>query len=213
MINIKILNIERTIENSSLEDIFQVDLKKQEWIWANRDIFFDIVYNTLEYDSVDEEELKEEIKSISDDVFAKILKSKFKEIGWIQVDQRLFEKLVEDFISTKDMETFIYISRKIYAKKIIAKTNKLSWMLKAMAVDAYRHLALKEKTLLKVFEEYFNENSMIIEQILLTGEYKLNVATWKLDKKSNLLEFYKIEERHSQWSEENSSFVFYELSK
>jgi len=82
-----------------------------------------------------------------------------------------------------------------------------------MAVDIYQHLALENKTLIQIYEEYFNENGMIIEEILLTGQYTLNVATWKLNKEGNLLEFFKVEERYSQWSEGNSRFVFSELSK
>jgi len=211
--DIKRLNIEKIMEDSTLEELFQVDFTKQEWIWVNRDIFFDIIYNSLEYDSVNEEDLKKEIKNISDDIFIKILSYKFKEVGWISVDQKLFEKLVEDFISTKDIETYIYVNKKLYTKKIIEKTNELSWILRAMAVDSYQHLALENKTLIQIYEEYFNDNGMIIEEMLLTGEYRINVATWKLDKISNSLEFYKVEERFSQWSEGNSRFMFNELSK
>jgi len=213
VINIKRLNIEKIIEDKDLEELFQLNFIKQEWIWVNRDIFFDIVYNALEYDSVDEEELKKEIINISEDIFIEILTDKFKDIGWISVDQRLFEKLVEDFISTKDIKTYIYANRRFYNKNIIEKTNELSWILRAMAVDTYQHLALENKTLIQIYEEYFNENGMIIEEILLTGQYTLNVATWKLNEKSNLIEFYKVKERYSQWSEGNSRFMFNELSK
>jgi len=213
VIKIKRLNIEKIMQESDLEEMFQMDFTKQEWIWVNRDIFFDIVYNALEYDSVDEEDLKKQIINIPEDIFIKILTDKFKEIGWISVDQKLFEKLVEDFISTKDIKTFIYVNRRFYNKNIIEKTNELSWILRAMAVDTYQHLALENKTLIQIYEEYFNENGMIIEEILLTGRYTLNVATWKLNEKSNLIEFYKVKERYSQWSEGNSRFVFNELSK
>jgi len=213
VIKIKRLNIEKIMQESDLEEMFQMDFTKQEWIWVNRDIFFDIVYNALEYDSVDEEDLKKQIINIPEDIFIKILTDKFKEIGWISVDQKLFEKLVEDFISTKDIKTFIYVNRRFYNKNIIEKTNELSWILRAMAVDTYQHLALENKTLIQIYEEYFNENGMIIEEILLTGQYTLNVATWKLNEKSNLIEFYKVKERYSQWSEGNSRFVFNELSK
>jgi len=213
VIKIKRLNIEKIMQESGLEEMFQMNFTKQEWVWVNRDIFFDIVYNALEYDSVDEEELKKEIINNSEDVFIEILTDKFKEIGWISVDQRLFEKLIEDFISTKDIKTYIYVNRRFYNKNIIEKTNELSWILRAMAVDTYQHLALENKTLIQIYEEYFNENGMIIEEILLTGQYTLNVATWKLNEKSNLIEFYKVKERYSQWSEGNSRFVFNELSK
>jgi len=213
VINIKSLDIEKIIKSSTLEDIFQMNFDNAEWIWVNRDIFFDIVYNVLEYDSVVEEDLKREVRIMDDDVFVKNLNYKFKELGWTLVNQKLFEELVEDFISTKDIETYIYVNKRFYTKKIIKKTNELNWILKAMAVDTFQQLALEDKNLIQIYEEYFNENGMIIEEMLLTGEYKLNVATWKLDTKSNLLEFYKLEERYSQWSEGNSNFMFNELSK
>lgn len=213
MINIKEFNIERILKNNLVENMFHVDFTKEEWIWVNRDIFFDIIYNVLEYDSVDEEELAKEIETIGDNVFFNILEYKFKEIGWVSINQMLFEKLVDDFVSTKDIKTFIYINKKYYTRKIIDKTNELSWILKAMAIDAYQHLALEDKSLVQIYEEYFNENGMIIEEILVTGKYDFNVATWRLNKNSNILEFYKTKERYSQWSEGNSMFMFNELSK
>lgn len=214
MINIENLNIEQIIKNSTVEELFQVNIKNQDWIWVNKDIFADIVYNVLEYESTDEDYLIEEINNISEDKLNEILNDKFKKIGWISVNQLLFEKLVDDFISTKDIETFIYVNRRFYTKKVIEKTNELSWILKAMAIDGYQHLSLENKTLLEIYEEYFNENGMLIEEILLRGEYKfLNVATWKLYEQTNLLEFYKMDERYRQWSEGNSNFMFYELSK
>ena len=214
VIIIENLNIEQIIKNSTVEELFQVNIKSQDWIWVNKDIFSDIVYNALEYEYTDEDYLIEEINNISEDKLNEILNDKFKKIGWISVNQRLFEKLVEDFISTKDIETFIYVNKRFYTKKIIEKTNELSWILKAMAIDGYQHLSLEDKTLLEIYEEYFNENGMLIEEILLRGEYKfLNVATWKLDEQINVLEFYKMDERYRQWSEGNSNFMFYELSK
>jgi len=213
VMDIKRLNVEKIMTDRTLEDMFQVDFKNQEWVWVNRDIFFDILYNAIEYDAEDEENLKEEIKNTDDDVFSKVLTDKFKEIGWVSVHQKLFENLVDDFIATKDIETFIYMSKRFYAKKIIQKMNELSWVLKAMAIDAYQHLALENKTLIQIYEEYFNENGMIIEEILITEQYKFNSGTWKLDRESNSLEFYKMRERYHQWSEGNSNFVFNQLSK
>ncbi len=116
MIIIDELNIKKILKDSDLEELFQVSLKKQEWIWVNRDIFLDIIYNALEYDFIDEEDLNDKINNVSEEEFIQILNDKFKEIGWITVDQRLFEKLVDDFVVTEDIETYIYVDRKVYAK-------------------------------------------------------------------------------------------------
>lgn len=210
---IKIINIDEIIEKSNLEQLFNVDLTKQQWVWINRDVFIDIVYNVLEYDAVKEDDIEQKMNTVSEKIIIKILTSKFKEIGWIPVNQILFGSLVEDFIVTKDIETFIYSNKKFYTKKIIEKTNELNWIFKAMAVDCYQYLDIEDKPLVEIFEEYFNENGMIIEELLLTGEYKFNIATWRLDKKSNLLEFYKMDERYRQWAEGNTNFMFNELSK
>ncbi len=213
MINIPNLDIQKIIEKSDLDQLFNLNIKNEEWIWVNRDIFLDIASNTLEYDSIDEEDLIQKVNSIPEDTITKILNNKFKEAGWVSINQRLFEKLVDDFESTKDIETYIYASKRFYSKKIIRITNELSWIFKAMAVDTYQHLGLENKTLIEIFEEYFNENGMIMEEILLTGKYKFNVAVWEFDSKTNLLEFYKMDERYRQWSEGNSNFVFNELNK
>lgn len=213
MVNINKLNIEKIIQNNNVEELFQVDISKQTWVWINRDIFIDILQNVIEYDSFNEEELIHEIKNISEDRVIRSLNEKFGNIEWITVDQKLFESLCEDFTSTKDIETFIYMDKKVYTRKILKKVNELDWILKAMAVDTYQHLGLEDKNLIEVFKEYFEENGMVIEEILLTGEYKLNVLTWKLYEENNLLEFYKTDERYRQWAEGNAIFMFNEISK
>ncbi len=213
MININKLNIEKMIKNNDIEDLFQVDISKQRWIWINKDIFIDILQNVIEYDSFNEEELIHEIKNISEDRVIQSLNEKFENIGWMSVDQKLFESLCEDFVATKDIETFIYVDKKVYTKKILKKVNELDWILKAMAVDTYQHFGLENKNLTEIFKEYFNENGMIIEEILRTGEYKFNALTWKLYEESNLLEFYKMNQRYRQWAEGNARFMFYEISK
>lgn len=207
------VNLIDIIETSNLDELFQINLEKEEWVWINKEIFLDIILNAIEYDFVDEKELYNSIENIKEEIIIETLEKKFKKAGWMKVNQKLFEKLDFGFVHTKDIETYIFSSKKAYNKKIIAKSNELDWILKAMAVDSYQHTAFENKTLLEIYEEYFNENGMVIEKILQDGEYEMGLATWKLDDKSNLFEFYKQDERFRQWSEGNSNFAFYELNK
>ncbi len=213
MIHIGTLNIKEIIEKNALEQLFHIDFKNEDWIWINRDIFLDIVYNGLDYSTINEDELKVEIENVSDQSFIELLSDKFKEIGWISVEQQLFERLVADFICTKDIQTYIFTNKRFYNRRIIQKTKEFNWIFKAMALDAYQHLAIEDKTLIEVFEEYFKDNGMIIEDILLEGKYEFNVAYWEFDAKTNLLEFYKLGKNYRQWTEGHSNFMFNELSK
>ncbi|WP_026476132.1 hypothetical protein [Alkaliphilus transvaalensis] len=211
MIKINLILTE-AIKDCNLEKLFGLDFNKEEWIWVNNEIFADLAMNAIDYDSYDEKELVDEINKISETELIKIVRDKMKEIGWTEVNQLLFEKLEDGFNATKDINTFIFAKKKFFMLKMIAKMKELQWALKAMAVDAFQHLT-PEIQLRTLYEEDFEDNFMILEEFLISGQYKKNNCVWKVMPENGALVFYKNNKQHRVWAEGNANFIFNELSK
>lgn len=207
------VDIIQTLKNSTLEQMFQIDFMQQPWVWVNKEIFPDIISNVIDYNIEQEEAVFDKVRNIEEGKIINLIKEKMNEKGWIEVNQKIFEKLEEGFRVTKDIQTYIFVERKYYSRKLITKMKEMEWLLKAMAVDTYQHLTLEIGNLTEVFKEKFNDNSRIIEEILLKNEYELNEGVWRYNKKNNLLEFYKNGKNFRQWAEGNADFTFYELSR
>lgn len=201
------------MEKSQLTELLNTDLKMSRWIWINKDMFRDLVLNVLEYDLVDEAEVFEAINGIDEGIFIGIIRRKMKELGWLEVNQRIFREIEKGFNITNDIETYVFVEKKLYMTGILQKLQEMQWILKAMAVDYYQHLSPENNNIQKVYDELFNNNDMIIEEILLTGEYKKQTGIWKYNKKSNAMYFFKNGKNHRQWAEGNANFVFYELNR
>ncbi len=201
------------LEKSDLADLFSGDFEENRWVWLNKDTFQDLVLNVLDYALEEEDEVFDAINKIEDLAIIEIIRAKMKDAGWLEVNQRIFQELEVGFKPTGDIETYVFVEKKRYMTKMLSKLKELQWVLKAMAVDYYQHLSPEGSSLQKVFDEFFNNNDMIIEELLLTGEYKKAPALWKYNKKTNSLYFCKNGKIHRQWAEGNANFVFYELGK
>lgn len=207
------LNLVEAIKNCDLETLFGVDLKKEQWVWLNSEIFSDLIMNITDYDSYDdEEELMEAIRQLSEVEFINIVAAKMKELDWMMVNQYLFEKLEEGFNVTEDIKTYILVDKKYFMIKMIGKLQELEWVLKAMAVDSYQHLT-PEKSLKSIYDEDFHENMMILEDILIKSQYEKFNCVWRVVPETQSLVFYKNEKQHRVWAEGNANFIFSELSK
>lgn len=206
----KIINL---LEKSELEVLFNIDLKLNRWVWLNRDTFQDLVLNVLDYDIEEEDEIFSAIKELKDSVIIEIVRKKMKKRGWVEVNQNVFQELEAGFNTTKDIETYVFVEKKLYMARILSKIKEMQWTLKAMAIDYYQHLSPENNSLQKVFDEMFSNNDMIIEELLQTGEYVKNTGKWKYNKKANAMYFYKNGKNHRQWAEGNANFIFYELNR
>lgn len=205
----KIVNL---LEQSELTELLNTDFKMNRWVWLNREMFTDMVLNVLEYDDVDETMIFDAINEIKEVIIIDIVRKKMKSLGWLEVSQKVFHELERGFNITHDIETYVFVEKKLYMTKILQKLQEMQWILKAMAIDYYQHLS-ENNNLQKVYEELFNSNDMIIEELLLTGEYKKNTGLWKYNKKLNAMYFYKNGKNHRQWAEGNANFIFYELNR
>ncbi len=212
MINI-IAKIIELLEKSQLSDLLDGDFQDNRWVWLNKDTYQDLVLNVMDYSLEEELEVFSAIKGIKDSVIIDIVRAKMKDIGWIEVNQRIFQELESGFKPTSDIETYVFVEKKHYMSMMISKLKELQWILKAMAVDYYQHISPEGSSLQRIYDEFFNNNDMIIEELLLTGEYRKTPALWKFNKKTNSIYFCKSGKIHRQWAEGNASFVFYELNK
>jgi len=208
-----ITKIISVLEKSAIEELLYGDFKENRWVWLNRETFPDLVMNVLEYDIDEEDAVFKAIKTIKDSQVIDIVREKMKKLGWIEVNQIVFQELEPGFKITKDIETYVFVERKLYMSRILSKIKELQWILKAMAVDYYQHLSPENNSLQRVYDEFFNNNDMIIEELLLKSEYKKNTGIWKYNKKSNAIYFCKNGKIHRSWAEGNANFVFYELSR
>jgi hypothetical protein len=200
------------LEKSELTELLGTDFKMNRWVWLNRDMFADMVLNALDYNDADEAVIFDFIKEIKEAIIIDIIRKKMKSIGWLEVSQKIFHELENGFNITQDIDTYVFVEKKLYMTKILQKLQEMEWILKAMAIDYNQHLS-DNNSLQKVYEELFKTNDMIIEELLLTGEYRINTCLWKYNRKLKAVFFYKNGKSHRQWAEGNANFTFYELSR
>ncbi|MBM7614886.1 hypothetical protein [Alkaliphilus hydrothermalis] len=206
-------NLVEAIKDCDLETLFGVDLKKEQWVWLNAEIFPDLIMNITDYDSYDDdEELMEAIRGLSEAEFINIVATKMNEKDYMLVNQYLFEKLEGGFNVTDDIKTYIFVEKKYFMLKMIGKLKELEWVLKAMAVDSYQHIT-PEKKLRAIYEEDFYENMMILEELLIHNKYEKFNCVWRVIPETQALVFYKNEKQHRVWAEGNANFIYNELSK
>ncbi|QEK12805.1 hypothetical protein FQB35_10975 [Crassaminicella thermophila] len=202
------------ISKASLNKILDIDnFKDIDWIWVNREIFRDILYN-LDLDrEFEEEELEKFLKDIEDEVMIKELLGPFKKEGYLSLDQNLFANLEKGYKPTLDIDTIIFVKEKYYRKLFIKQINGYNWVLKAMAIDTYLRMGLEYNSLKETYEELYNENTRIIEDLLSTNEYAFLNGVWKFEKKTKELYFYKSGEFYNSWTEGEVNSRFEELIK
>ncbi|WZL74274.1 hypothetical protein QBE52_05925 [Clostridiaceae bacterium 35-E11] len=190
------------ISTAALEKILDINnLENIHWIWMNREILRDTLLN-LELDKMfGEESLEKCIDEITDEEFVQALLPSFKGKKYFPMNQYEFAELEKEYKPTTDIETTIFVKDKYKRQLLIRQINEYAWMLKAMAIDTYLRMGLDYKTLQETYEELYEENSRILQDILWSGEYVFSSGKWKFIKKTKELYFYKVDKFYHAWAE------------
>ncbi|WP_129599653.1 hypothetical protein [Anaerophilus nitritogenes] len=202
------------ISKSSLQNILDLkDLKDAEWIWINEEIFRDILYN-LKLDHIyDEKTIDEFLSEITLEEMTKTLLHVFQKKDYIFVNQYFFSEIEKGYKPTEDINTYIFVKNKYYTKMLIKAMKHYNWILKAMAIDTYKKMGTDYKTLKETYEELYNENMRIIEDILSFGKYTFLSAKWEFIRDTQELYFYKTHEFYHSWSRQEVLSIFCQINK
>ncbi len=200
-----------SIRAASLETILDIEnFEAFDWIWVNRELFPDIVLN-LKLDEVMGEGALDQIYQIKDEEIFTVLEEPFQKKGFLPMHQLIFANLEEGYKPTEDIPTVIFIKEKKYKQLSIALAKQYEWVLKSMAMDTYFRMGLDYTSLQETYQDLYEENSRMIEQLLSTGEVSYLTGKWKYIRKTNELYFYRANEYHSSWTEGESQSNFREL--
>jgi hypothetical protein len=177
------------------------ELEQHEWVWVNRGEFLNMCYNIGLDAEMTEEEIEMAIEKIEDHEIFQILTKSFSKRSYIPMDQFQFARLEPGYRPTLDIETAIFVKEAHYRKLLIRLSKQFDWMLKAMAIDTYVRMGLDYKSLRETYEELYEENMRIIEEVFQKGEYTFLTGTWKHARKTDELYFYKSGEFFCIWAE------------
>ncbi|KAB3534456.1 hypothetical protein F8154_08550 [Alkaliphilus pronyensis] len=200
------------IDKNSVEELFDTSTNEINWIWLNEEIFTDIINNASKAQDYSNDYSSLTLDNINKNAFIELIRKKFKAIGWIEVNQILFTEIEESFIPTTDIETFVFVSRGYFITRMNRLTDELEWVYKAMAIDTYQQL-LPEEELEAIYNEYFYNNYMLLEDLIVKGEYKLHQGKWQYNKKNKTLIFYKNNKQRKQWAEGSTISIYNELNR
>ncbi|RBP35928.1 hypothetical protein [Garciella nitratireducens] len=212
MLNIENI-IKEKLQQATLEEILdRKDIHSLDWFWVNRDIFEDILKNIPKFDYYEqEEEIKKYLNSIKDEEFIDFLRYEIETRGFIEISQNLFAKLDKEYRIMEDIQTWIFIHENYYNKLWIQKYNELEWVLKAMAINTYQRLDYPYDSLEETYQELFENNIRIIEEITDKGKYVLESGKWILNEKEGTLRFYKNGKIFYEWGKGEVESRFEEL--
>lgn len=192
----------KAISRKPLEKIFDVDsIEDLDWIWVNREIFRDLCNNLKLDQEMGEEKIEEALKHTDDEEMIRWLSEAFQKRNYVLMNQFQFARLEKGYRPTKDIDTVIFVKHAYYRKLFIHLMRQYDWMLKAMAMDTYLKMGLDDKNLKEIYEEFYEGNSRIIEEIFEKGEYSYLKGTWKHISKTDELYFYKSKEFYGSWTE------------
>lgn len=198
-------------QEETLEKILDIDrLEDHEWVWINRDIFLNICYNIGLDAEMTETEIEDALRQTEDYEIIEILTEAFRKRDYIPIDQFQFSRLETGYKPTTDIETAIFVKEKYYRKLFIRLSKAFDWMLKAMALDTYFRMGLDYKSLKEVYEDLYEGNMRILEDVFRKGEHTYLVGTWKHVRKTDELYFYKSDEFFCSWAEGAVSSKFEE---
>ncbi|MEW9121068.1 MAG: hypothetical protein AB2421_00060 [Thermotaleaceae bacterium] len=201
------------LKMSSLEEILDIDnFEELQWIWVNREVFLDIVLN-LKLDELLGEDVLDEIHKIEDEEILRALILPFEKKGYLPMNQLLFGSMEEGFKPTEDIKTIVFVKESKYKKISIHMVRRYEWLLTAMAMDTYFRMGLDYKSLKEAYEDLYEGNSRLIEDLLTEGEVAYLAGSWKYIRKTDELYFYKGSEFYNSWTEGETRSKFQELLK
>ena len=200
-----------SIKGASLEAILDIeDFEALDWVWINRELFPDIVFN-LKLDEAMGEGALEQLLEIKDEEIFKVLEEPFRQKGYLPMHQLIFANLEKGYRPTEDIQTVIFVKEKKHKQLSIALAKEYEWVLKSMAMDTYFRMGLNYTCLKESYEDLYEGNSRLIEQLLSEGEVSYLTGKWQYIRKTNELYFYKTDEYHSSWTEGEALSKFREL--
>lgn len=198
----------QNIKNLNVAEVFNTS-EDAEWIWVNKLVFADILYG-LGFES-EEDEADMAPEDFDEESVFELLQEALKP-EYIKMNQFLFSTWEKNFKPTKDMRTIIFVKKKLYRKISIDCQRSYGWFLKAMAVDTYYKINSEYNNLRECYEEVYEDNYRIIEELLSLKKY-LNVsAYWQYEIKENALYFYKKNKIMNRWTEQEAESLYNELA-
>lgn len=201
------------LKMSSLEEILDIDnFEELQWIWVNREVFLDIVLN-LKLDELLGEDVLDEIHKIEDEEILGALILPFEKKGYLPMNQLLFGSMEEGFKPTEDIKTIVFVKESKYKKISIHMVRRYEWLLTAMAMDTYFRMGLDYKSLKETYEDLYEGNNRLIEDLLAEGEAAYLAGSWKYIRKTDELYFYKGSEFFNSWTEGETRSKFQEFLK
>jgi len=199
------------ISGASLKKILDIDdFEETEWIWVNKGIYKDIMFN-LQMDHVyDEVQIEEFIDGVLDrEMLDKLIKP-FRSQGYLPMNQFQFAMAEKGFKPTKEIETVVFVKEKLYRKLMIRLMKDFSWILKAMALDTYFKMGSQYRSLMETYRELYEENGRIIDAVLSNEEHRYLTGRWKFERKTKELLFFKQDELYHSWGEGEAEARFQE---
>ncbi|QXM05472.1 hypothetical protein [Crassaminicella indica] len=199
------------ISNTLLSKIFHIaSFEAVDWIWVNKEIFKDLLYNLDLDKEFDEKILDSFLEAVDDKEIINALINPFQKEGYTPINQWLFANFEKGYKITEDIETIIFVKEKYYRKLLIRAMHQYSWILKAMAIDTYK-MRIDDKSLKEIYEELYDENTRIVEEILSKGQYEFLIGVWKFIQDTKELYFYKAGKFFNSWSQGEVDAKFEEL--
>ncbi|NTW72463.1 MAG: hypothetical protein HGA49_09510 [Eubacteriaceae bacterium] len=204
------IRIAELIGSVTMEEIFGYNnLSDLDWVWINRDIFRDIIMAADKKDELEEAEMDEFLRLISDEDFIELVESELTLKGFIKLQSKRYKQLESEFREFP-IETWIFVNRRYLSKLLIKYNEEHYWILQAMSLDLNKY---HEEGMKYIYTEYFENNSRILEEIAVTGTYQEEMLKWKLDLTKNVLECSYKGNKISQWSGEEARYKFNESIK
>ncbi|MFZ5969149.1 MAG: hypothetical protein ACOYVK_18490 [Bacillota bacterium] len=190
------------IAAASLEELMDIDhIDSVDWIWVNRELYRDFFYNLQLDQEIDDDVIEAVLSEINDDEMYSALKQPFQQKGFVSVSQILFASFDKGYKPTKDIKTFIFVKGRYYRKLITVHFRELEWILKAMAIDTMIKMGTDYKSVKEAYQDLYEENTRILEDLLTNGSYEYLTAKWEYDAKSNQLYFYRSGEMFHEWNQ------------
>lgn len=202
------VQIAEKLKEIPLAKVFQVSaLEELDWLFVDRTLFSRIVKGADPH--LDPEKVEEFLRLMSDEDFLELLAPNFLKEGFISLPMERFRKL--DLQQGKGSKKgTVYIGRKFLMKKMIGFTQRMDWVLKAMAMDwkGYR-----EEGLAEVYKETFEDNGRLLEELAVDGRVEMEEWTWILDPLTDTLISKYREQVMAKWSNREAVHAFTDRTK
>lgn len=195
------------VDTFDIGEVFNTE-PNPDWVWVNQMVFSDIIYGISENEEIEDFE----IKDIDEQEMFNALEKVLEKYQYIRINQNLFATWEREYKPTKDIETIIFVRDDIYRKICIDNQNRFGWFLRAMAVDTYYKINSEFNNLIHCYEEMYEDNYRIIEDILSLSHYYYVTGKWEYVPKDNVLLFTKDNQLMNIWSEQEANSFYNEIS-